>query len=91
MRTNNSYNTLEEIIEVLSKNPNGESVWVGKNYSKADLIQDLKALNEHPMYVSEEQKKIIMQDCSVKLYGGTPGGGTYQPSSPLTTNPPGDE
>lgn len=45
MRQNNSYNTLEEIIEALSKNPHSENVWVGKNYSKADLIEDLKQIS----------------------------------------------
>ena len=45
MRQNNSYNTLEEIIEALSKNPHSKNVWVGKNYSKADLIEDLKQIS----------------------------------------------
>jgi len=40
-RNNNSYSSLEEIINALSKNPHASSVWVGENYSKADLIEDL--------------------------------------------------
>ena len=45
-RTNNSYSSLEEIIQALSKNPHASGVWVGDNYSKADLIEDLKKLKE---------------------------------------------
>ena len=43
-RTNKSYSSLGEIINALSKHPHANSVWVGENYSKADLIEDLKLL-----------------------------------------------
>jgi|GEM_PF-5218108 len=65
-RNNNSYSSLEEIINALSKNPHGSSVWVGENYSKVDLIEDLKRLNEQLM---------------PKLYGGASGGGMTLPDN----------
>ena len=45
-RTNNSYSSLEDIIKALSKNPHASGVWVGENYSKADLIEDLKKIKK---------------------------------------------
>lgn len=44
---NVQYTTLEEIIKALSTNPHANMVWVGRNYSKADLIRDLTAINEN--------------------------------------------
>ena len=42
-RTRESFDTLEEIIECLSPGKVGnEMTWVGKDYSKADLIKDLQ-------------------------------------------------
>lgn len=41
MRVNQSYASLEEIIEAIGANPNGGGVWVGKNYSIKDLTEDL--------------------------------------------------
>ena len=45
-RTNKSYSSLEEIIQALSKHEHAGSIWVGENYSKADLIEDLKKVKE---------------------------------------------
>jgi hypothetical protein len=44
-RTNNSYSSLEDIIKALSKHEHTRGVWVGENYSKADLIEDLKNIH----------------------------------------------
>lgn len=38
--------SLSEILTLLEKGKYPELVWVGKNYSKADLIRDLKKLAE---------------------------------------------
>lgn len=57
IRSNNAYSSLQEIIEALSKNPHTSSVWVGENYSKQDLIDDLIRLNETTI---------------PKFYGGVP-------------------
>lgn len=43
-RSLSSYSSLEAIIEALECNPHSSSVWVGKNYSKAQLIEDLKKI-----------------------------------------------
>lgn len=45
-RTNNSYSSLEDIIKALSKHEHTGGVWVGENYSKADLLEDLKRLRD---------------------------------------------
>jgi len=49
VRTNNSYSSLEEIIEALSKSPYPELTWVGRSYSKADLIRDLTEIKDFPI------------------------------------------
>ena len=42
-RPNASYDNLEDIINALD-GPHVDGVWVGKNYSKRNLIDDLKRL-----------------------------------------------
>lgn len=44
--------TLKEVIVALSKNPNANMIWVGKNYSKADLIKDLEEISKHYQEIS---------------------------------------
>lgn len=45
VRTRRTCDTLEEIIECLSPGKLGnEMTWVGKDYSKADLIRDLQKI-----------------------------------------------
>jgi hypothetical protein len=46
MRNNNSYSSLEEIIVAISGNEHASLVWVGKNYSKQDLIDDLERIQQ---------------------------------------------
>jgi len=43
-RTNIEASSFDEILSILEKGCCQESVWVGKNYSKADLIRDIKKL-----------------------------------------------
>ena len=72
-RLNKSYSSLEEIIEALSDNPHASQVWVGENYSKADLIEDLKKIMENYYMVFKSD----LMSYPLKIYGGTPGGGMY--------------
>jgi len=44
MRNTRNYNTLKQVIDVLEKGQFPELVWVGKNYSKKDLIDDLRRI-----------------------------------------------
>ena len=37
---------IEEILEILEATDYPDLTWVGKNYSKADLIRDLKRIQE---------------------------------------------
>lgn len=47
VRNRRTCDSIEEIVEVLSPGKLGnEMTWVGKDYSKADLIRDLQALSE---------------------------------------------
>lgn len=39
-----TYNNLNDIINALSVNKFSEFTWVGKDYSKAQLIEDLKKI-----------------------------------------------
>lgn len=50
VRVNQSYNTLEDIIQALSKNEHASGVWVGENYSKQDLINDLEKINSSCLF-----------------------------------------
>ena len=43
-RTNVVAKSFDEILSLLEKGTCQESVWVGKNYSKSDLIRDIKNL-----------------------------------------------
>jgi hypothetical protein len=46
MKNVRSYDTLEDIITELEKSQFPELVWVGKNYSKEELINDLRRIRE---------------------------------------------
>ena len=41
-RTNQEVDSIREILDILEATKYPEGTWVGKNYSKADLIRDLK-------------------------------------------------
>lgn len=45
-RLESSYDTLPAIIKALSCNDHASLTWVGKNYSKAQLIEDLKSIQK---------------------------------------------
>ena len=45
-RTNQEANSVEEILSILNQGDYPEMAWVGRNYSKADLIRDLNKLKE---------------------------------------------
>lgn len=51
VRINNEYETLEQIIEALSKPKDTEGIWVAKNYSHADLVRDLNKLIEAEKFI----------------------------------------
>lgn len=44
IRKNQKADSLEEILSILEKTEYPEMTWVGRNYSKADLIRDLKKI-----------------------------------------------
>ena len=72
-----SYDSLEEIIQALQPGKTGNEItWVGKNYSKAQLIKDL----EHLMYLksaSPAQIRLLKEKTEIKFKGGCGGGGMY--------------
>ncbi len=41
-----SYNNLSDILKALNTNDHCDSVWVGKNYTKGQLIRDLGEVKE---------------------------------------------
>ena len=45
MRENNEFDSLPEILSALTSGKFPELTFVGKNYSKADLIRDLRKIN----------------------------------------------
>lgn len=59
VRTNHTYSTLPEIIKALSCNNYPELTWVGNNYSKADLINDLTSLREKAIIALNKSKKLL--------------------------------
>lgn len=44
VRENQEANNIDEVLSILEAGTFQELTWVGKNYSKADLIRDLKKL-----------------------------------------------
>lgn len=48
-RNHNSYSTITEIIEALNCNDHTASTWVGKDYTKKQLIEDLTMI--HRKYI----------------------------------------
>lgn len=51
-----SYLTLAEIIEAIDR-PFSDGTWVGKNYSRGALVQDLKAILDGGDYGPDEPTK----------------------------------
>lgn len=76
-RAVNSYDSLEEIIQALQPGKTGNEItWVGKNYSKAQLIKDLERL-VYLKSASPAQIRLIKEKAEIKLRGGLGGGGMY--------------
>ena len=58
LRQQKSYDTLEEIIAVLD-HPFGDMHWVGKNYSRAALVRDLRAIQADLTEVAEGLVEVV--------------------------------
>lgn len=54
-----SYDSLKDIIKALDCNPHSSQVWVGKNYSKAQLIEDLKQIQDNHTEMKKELDELI--------------------------------
>lgn len=63
----NNEGSLEDVIEALSLHPFGGMVYIGKNYSKADLVKDLRHYEDKVKELTKESKELA--EMVIKLSG----------------------